>query len=126
MKRIVATASMLLIFGMVVSATDHVEAPGTEDDRGRALYTNCAACHGVSGEGEFGPPLASNPGLADADHVISYLLTGSVRMPPFAEQLTDAEIAAVTNFIRNSWGNRAGTVTAADVAMVEASLKKGN
>ena len=37
-------------------------------------------------------------------------------MPPYAGKLSDAEIAAVTNHIRNSWGNAAPLVTADEVA----------
>jgi alcohol dehydrogenase (quinone), cytochrome c subunit len=38
------------------------------------------------------------------------------RMPQFRQQLSDADIADVTTFIRNGWGNRARPVTAAQVA----------
>jgi mono/diheme cytochrome c family protein len=36
-------------------------------------------------------------------------------MPPFRTLLTDAEIAAVATYIRQSWGNQAGVVTPLDV-----------
>jgi mono/diheme cytochrome c family protein len=36
-------------------------------------------------------------------------------MPPFRTLLTDAEIAAVTTYIRQSWGNQAGAVSELDV-----------
>ena len=37
-------------------------------------------------------------------------------MPGFADQLTDEEVAAVVNHERTSWGNRASTITSAEVA----------
>lgn len=37
-------------------------------------------------------------------------------MKPYKDVLSDAEIAAVSNYIRGSWKNRAGAVTPADVA----------
>ena len=37
-------------------------------------------------------------------------------MPAYAKQLSDEQIAAVTNYIRNSWGNAAPLVTPAQVA----------
>ncbi len=40
--------------------------------------------------------------------------TGS--MPAYAKQLSDQQIADVTNYIRNSWGNAAPLVTPAQVA----------
>ena len=36
-------------------------------------------------------------------------------MPPFAQTLTNEEIAAVVTYIRQSWGNRAPAVSPADV-----------
>ena len=37
-------------------------------------------------------------------------------MPAYAKQMSDQEIADVTNYIRNSWGNAAPLVTPAEVA----------
>ena len=34
-------------------------------------------------------------------------------MPAYSNQLSDEEVAAVTNYIRNSWGNTAPLVTPA-------------
>ena len=36
-------------------------------------------------------------------------------MPAYAKQLSDKQIADVTNYIRNSWGNAAPVVTPAEV-----------
>lgn len=36
-------------------------------------------------------------------------------MPSFASKLTDAEIAAVVNYVRNSFGNRAADVSEDEV-----------
>jgi mono/diheme cytochrome c family protein len=36
-------------------------------------------------------------------------------MPSFAWKLTDQEVADVSTFIRNSWGNHAAAVSLADV-----------
>lgn len=44
-------------------------------------------------------------------------------MPPFAGQLSDADIADIVNYERSSWGNHAKHVTPADVAAVRASGK---
>ena len=33
-------------------------------------------------------------------------------MPPFAQTLSDNEVAAVVSYIRTSWGNRGAAVTA--------------
>jgi mono/diheme cytochrome c family protein len=36
-------------------------------------------------------------------------------MPSFAWKLSDAEIADVSTYLRNSWGNQAAAVSAAEV-----------
>jgi mono/diheme cytochrome c family protein len=92
---------------------------------GKAVYTaNCAGCHGGNGEGtpDFAPPFARNPHLEDAGYVITAVvkgLSGSVEvlgkkytqpMPSLA-QLSDADVAAVVTFVRNSLGNSFGGVT---------------
>jgi len=37
-------------------------------------------------------------------------------MPAYANEMEDAELAALVNYLRSSWGNRAPPVTPADVA----------
>ena len=43
-------------------------------------------------------------------------------MPSFAWKLTDQEIADVSTFIRNSWGNQAAPVAASDVSALRKKL----
>ena len=43
-------------------------------------------------------------------------------MPSFAWKLTDQEIADVSTFIRNSWGNQAAAVAASDVSALRKKL----
>ena len=99
---------------------------------GAKLYeTHCAACHGDAGEGVSGayPALAGNravtmPVVANLVHIVleggfAPATAGNPRpygMPPFATVLGDDELAQLLSFIRGSWGNRAGAVSALDVA----------
>jgi len=92
---------------------------------GAALYTNCSACHGPEGQGHFGPPLANDPNLADADVVVAKILRGSANMPAFAGTLDAAEVAAVATHVRNSWGNAMGPVSTAEVERVTAGFDAG-
>lgn len=78
--------------------------------------TNCAACHGNSGEGGVGPNLAGNQGLADANHVALQIIGGGGEMPGFGDQLTDQQIADVASYVRRTWGNAFGPVTVEEVA----------
>ena len=100
-------------------------------ERGARLYVeNCTACHRASGEGiaRAYPVLASNPGVImnSTINAIRVVLNGGLPpgttgnprpfgMPPFAQQLSDEDIAAVLTYVRNSWGNRAPAVSPADV-----------
>ncbi len=99
--------------------------------RAAQLYTNtCAACHQSNGMGLPGafPPLVKNPAVIAADptaHIRAILhgVSGQViegvsypsPMPPFAEQLSDADVADIVNHERSSWGNQAKPVTAEQV-----------
>lgn len=102
---------------------------------GQKVYTaSCAGCHGASGAGIPGtfPPLAKNPAVAAADpkdviHTVLYGRSGALtvngatfngQMPAWKGQLSNADVANVITFIRNSWGNSAGAVTEKDVAAV--------
>lgn len=101
---------------------------------GATLYTNtCAPCHQADGKGLPGafPPLAGSPIVNDAnpETLIKIVLQGyDARaeygvMPPFAENLTDEEIAAITTHERSSWGNTAAAVKPEDVKKVREFIK---
>ena len=87
---------------------------------GAALYAaNCAGCHGASGEGAaVFPPLAGNEKLADASYVIGTVLNGKpgTAMPAFGSRLSDDQLAALISYVRTSWGNSYGKVSAAEIA----------
>lgn len=69
-------------------------------DLQQTYLDNCAICHGVAAEGVIGPTLAPNAFTADATEFVLQILRGDVQMPPFADQLSDEEIAAIVNYIR--------------------------
>lgn len=106
---------------------------------GANVYSaNCSACHNSDGKGipNLAASLANNPGLLadDASSVITTVLQGgrgavtqgnptSGAMPSFAWKLTDEQVAAVSTYIRNSWGNAATPVKAEEVAGKRRLLK---
>ncbi len=106
---------------------------------GAGLYlSSCASCHGMTGAGQGfkAPALAGNPTVLaeNPGSIISILLQGDTTaatktgpppqtMPGFS-RFTDAQIADVLNFIRNSWGNGAPMVSARTVADVRAKVKE--
>ncbi|MFI4952272.1 MAG: c-type cytochrome [Burkholderiales bacterium] len=95
------------------------QQPATAD--GRAVYEqNCATCHGAEGRGQPGyfPPLAGNPDLAKNSVfpvlVVLHGISGAIEvdghtyegsMPAF-DHLSNAEIAAVLSFVRDTWAAR--------------------
>lgn len=99
---------------------------------GQAVYARlCVACHEADGTGapRIYPPLpgnallqSNNPSstlriILDGAHTVTTPRAPNTgEMPGYAKQLSDAEIAAVTNYIRNSWGNAGLLVTPAQVA----------
>ncbi|ARO14473.1 hypothetical protein BVG79_01127 [Ketogulonicigenium robustum] len=86
--------------------------------QGQTLYGSaCAACHGAAGQGMQGPALAARADLMeDKDYLPRTIIHGFGYMPSFATRLNDEEVAAVSTYIRNSWGNDAGILTPADAA----------
>ena len=99
---------------------------------GAAIYAHaCVSCHEVDGSGapRIYPPLPGNPLLQSADpaSTLRIVLDGAQSvttprapnkgsMPSYAKELSDQQIADVTNYIRNSWGNSGSAVTAGQVA----------
>ncbi|HEY5759918.1 MAG TPA: cytochrome c [Steroidobacter sp.] len=99
---------------------------------GQSIYEDrCEKCHGASGRGGMfsGPPLAGSPTVqsADPDSLINAVLYGAIpaegmklgaweTMKPYADVLSDTDIANVANYVRGSWGNAAPPVDAARVA----------
>ena len=111
-------------------------APASVMERGAKVYeAQCAQCHGAQGQGakdEAGqpafPPLAGNRAvvLADPTNLVRVVLQGGYLpatagnprphgMPPFQHLLGDEDVAAVTTFVRNSWGNQAAGVGTIEV-----------
>ncbi len=90
---------------------------------GKALYAaNCAACHQAAGTGVPGafPPLAGSgyvtgPNVERLASIMLYGLMGEIKvngttyngvMLPLGH-LKDAELSAIANYVRSSWGNSA-------------------
>jgi cytochrome c oxidase subunit 2 len=77
--------------------------------RGEKVYAaNCVACHQANGKGVPGtfPALDGSPVVTGPRaEQINIILNGRKGMPPF-KQLSDTEIAAVTTYTRNAWGNK--------------------
>jgi mono/diheme cytochrome c family protein len=88
------------------------------DARGGGTYLSyCASCHGVNGQGLAGviPPLNGNGSVTakGPQNVINVVLGGLQARDHYAPMLaigagmSDAEVADVTNYVRQTWDNAA-------------------
>ncbi|WP_069267081.1 c-type cytochrome [Paraburkholderia nodosa] len=98
---------------------------------GRKIYeSQCAVCHATEGQGKppHFPPLADNQSIQmnSAVNPIRMVLNGGYApgtrknpmpygMPPFAQSLSDEEVAAVVTYIRTAWGNHGTPVSEHEV-----------
>lgn len=121
-------------------------APLSADDpgmrAGAAIYQDlCSACHKLDGSGvtNLFPNLAASTSVASREptSLIRVVLRGTQSvstasaptgptMPAFGWQLSDAEVAAVLTYIRNSWGHAAAPVTERNVRTARARLTARN
>jgi mono/diheme cytochrome c family protein len=122
------------------SAAADVTAPDPASmKRGAAVFSDaCTACHleNAVGQPTLFPPLGNNAVTQQNDPTgVLHIILAGVRvgpsptrpspltMPSFAWKLTDQQVADVSTYIRNSWGNRASPVTAQDVAKLRSKLQ---
>jgi mono/diheme cytochrome c family protein len=97
---------------------------------GKVLYDNyCANCHQESGEGlgKLIPPLNPSDYMSEdlkrTTRLIKYGMEGEIivngitynQKMPALDYLTDLEIAQITTYLYNIWGNKKGVIRAKDV-----------
>ncbi len=127
-------------FKAMPPSSDHATAqpdPGAMT-RGGAIYSDaCASCHLEQGVGQPGyfPPMRGDTMAQQTNPtgLIHLMLAGGrtaptptrlspLSMPSFAWKLSDQETADVATFVRNTWGNLAPPVRAAQVASLRRKL----
>jgi D-sorbitol dehydrogenase (acceptor) len=96
---------------------------------GAKLYESaCASCHGHEGQGtddNFYPALTRNRAVSalGPQNLVMVIVDGiqrktsntDISMPSFAEQLNNAQIASVSNYVRSRFAGIDDAVTAQDV-----------
>jgi len=107
----------------------HRQGGGTPDPRGKMVFEGaCVSCHGWTGESSISPFATltgawavNDPG---ATNVAQIVISGTKRhtpkdaisMPAFGDAYSDAEIAAVANYVTSRFGSKGSHLTAQDVA----------
>lgn len=108
--------------------------PGSFTDLGHFAHQDgatlfraiCQGCHMADAKGAVGagyyPALAGNAKLASASYPALVVLKGRHGMPSFADYLSDAQVAAVVNYVRSNFGNHyEDALTQPDVAGLRGS-----
>lgn len=101
-------------------------------ERGKELFAVCAACHGPEGKGmpTIAPPLEGSKVIAGApDELVRSVLFGrnldrkNTAFPdmPGLAALPDADVAAVTSYVRALFGNAPRPVTVGQVGVIRAA-----
>jgi mono/diheme cytochrome c family protein len=112
-----------------------IASPRSASDGGKLYSRHCAQCHGDDGQGITGayPPLAGNRAVTmkNTANLVQIVLNGTYPpategnprpygMPPFALELNDRDLGVLLTYVRGSWGNQGG-----DVSALEASKYRG-
>jgi mono/diheme cytochrome c family protein len=125
--------------GLFAMGALFIEAPARADTAGmdgRQIYEHiCQGCHMADGGGAVGaghyPALAKDPTLVSRQYMALTILMGRRNMPAFGAKhapaflgppaaLTEAQIAAVINYVRTNFGNHyKDSITAAEVAALD-------
>ena len=111
----------------------------SQADRGKKIFSaNCATCHQANGAGVAGqyPPLDGSEFVNGGTRRVAMIVLkglqgplmvkgvqyGTAVMQPWDKTLNDAKIADVLTYIRQAWSNKAGPVTAAQIAALRKEL----
>ena len=113
-------------------AVDPAESTAAANGAGRLSYVAlCAGCHGLDGDGVPNTVVSmranSTLRLVDPRNLIVAMLDGigaenfphrasMQAMPGFSDKLSDAEAAALANYLRATWGGQKADVTPAAVS----------
>jgi mono/diheme cytochrome c family protein len=139
MQRIYISFVFVLLFIAGASAQTNNKLVAASAARGKTVYLQrCMVCHQADGGGvpKLNAPLDGSTAVNSAN--IAKLVKNIVKglndrveidgelyenAMPAAANLTDTQIADVLTFIRSSWTNKAGPVTALQVKQIRTKLK---
>jgi cytochrome c oxidase subunit 2 len=74
-----------------------------------SFEASCAKCHGLEGQGGYGPPLQNNAILDDDDAIRLVMTEGRNRMPPVASDWNDEQIDATIDYLQRTFGSDSGS-----------------
>jgi mono/diheme cytochrome c family protein len=121
----------LVLTPLAAGAADETHAPPSlsmgfrfMETTGEELFTSaCQGCHMPDGKGAVGagkyPSLANDGNLQSGGYPVYVVVRGQRAMPPIGAMMSDAQVAAVVNYVRTHFGNQyPDAVSAEDVKPV--------
>jgi mono/diheme cytochrome c family protein len=93
------------------------------ESTGEELFASaCQGCHMPDGKGAVGagtyPSLANDSNLEAGNYPVHVVVRGQRAMPPVGAMMSDAQVAAVVNYVRTHFGNQyRDAVSAEDVKL---------
>jgi len=86
---------------------------------GEELFASaCQGCHMSDGKGAVGagayPSLVQDSNLESGGYPVYVVVRGQRAMPPVGAMMSDAQVAAVVNYVRTNFGNRYQDAVSAD------------
>ena len=139
MQRIYISFVLVLLCVAGASAQSNNKLVAASAARGKTVYLQrCMVCHQADGGGvpKLNAPLDGSTSVNSTNiaKLVKYIVKGFndrveidgefyENAMPAAADLTDQQIADVLTFIRNSWTNKAGPITALQVKQTRSKLK---
>jgi cytochrome c oxidase subunit II len=90
---------------VAVQSRDDYEAwlETADEELGRAEWEGaCAKCHGLDGEGDFGPQISNNALLTQRESLEELIRNGRNKMPPVAQGWSDEQVRALVEYMRDN------------------------
>jgi cytochrome c oxidase subunit 2 len=90
---------------VVTSEADYQSfvSAGAAKELGKAEWVGvCAKCHGMQGQGDYGPPLASSPTITQAATLESLLKKGGILMPAVGNNWSKEQFRALETYLKSS------------------------
>jgi cytochrome c oxidase subunit II len=82
---------------------------GASTALGKEIFDGvCATCHGLSGKGDYGPPLVGNGVVADPKALADLLRTGRNKMPAVGSDWSQETMDAATTYLKGRFGGGQG------------------
>ncbi len=83
---------------------ERAQARGNSNLGEQTFVAACAKCHGLAGEGDYGPPLAGNALVNDPEAVETVVREGRGLMPRVGTDWTERQMDALTEYLREELG----------------------